>query len=50
MKHILVTGANGFVGQALTRRLLAEDACERLTLVDLTLDDPPRPGRMTAQA
>ncbi len=46
MKHILVTGANGFVGQALTRRLLADGACERLTLVDLTLDDAPDDPRV----
>ena len=39
--HILITGANGFIGSHLTRALLSEDAplpFTRLTLVDLALD------------
>ncbi|MBK6864638.1 MAG: NAD-dependent epimerase/dehydratase family protein [Ideonella sp.] len=40
--HVLVTGANGYIGRALARRLAAGGA-ERLSLLDLRLDDPP-PG------
>lgn len=43
--HLLVTGANGFIGKALVRRLLADQAgLDRLTLLDLKLDrsDDPR--------
>jgi len=39
--HILITGANGFIGSHLTRALLADTsplAFTRLTLVDLSLD------------
>lgn len=44
--HILVTGANGFVGRALARRLaiearLGDAAIDRLSLMDLAFDDPP---------
>jgi D-erythronate 2-dehydrogenase len=37
--HLLVTGANGFIGKALVRRLLADwPGLDRLTAVDLHLD------------
>jgi nucleoside-diphosphate-sugar epimerase len=44
--HVLVTGANGFIGRALSRRLclqarLGGALFTRLTLLDLTLDDLP---------
>jgi len=37
--HLLMTGANGFIGRALVARLLADAACAftRLTLLDLNL-------------
>jgi len=37
--HLLITGANGFIGRALVARLLADGACAftRLTLLDLNL-------------
>jgi nucleoside-diphosphate-sugar epimerase len=45
--HVLITGANGFIGQALTRRLLNDAArpaglapIDRLTLVDLSFEGP----------
>ncbi len=47
--HLLITGANGFIGKALVRRLLAGGdarlpAVQRLTLLDVRLDpiDDPR--------
>jgi len=44
--HVLVTGANGFVGRALARQLAADARLghapiERLSLLDLAFDDPP---------
>ena len=44
--HVLITGANGFIGRALSRRLcrqarLGGKPITRLSLLDLTLDDPP---------
>jgi nucleoside-diphosphate-sugar epimerase len=44
--HVLVTGANGFVGRALARRLaanarLGHAPIERLSLLDLAFDAPP---------
>ena len=44
--HVLITGANGFVGRALSRRLAAERrlagaSIERLSLLDLAFDHPP---------
>ncbi|MFT4197874.1 MAG: NAD-dependent epimerase/dehydratase family protein [Pseudoxanthomonas sp.] len=39
--HLLVTGANGFIGRALVRRLLASwPALDTLTLLDLAVDAP----------
>jgi len=37
--HLLITGANGFIGRALVARLLAQEACvfTRLSLLDLKL-------------
>ena len=44
--HVLITGANGFVGRALARRLgvdarLGDVPLERLTLLDLAFDPAP---------
>lgn len=40
--HLVVTGANGFIGKALTRRVLS--ACDyRLTLLDLEFSGPENP-------
>lgn len=44
--HVLITGANGFIGKRLVRRLastgvLAKERISRLTLLDLRFDDPP---------
>ena len=44
--HVLITGANGFIGRALSRRLcrqarLGGKPITRLSLLDLTLNDPP---------
>ena len=42
MTHVVVTGANGFVGQVLTRQLLRSgldgQAVNHLSLVDLAFD------------
>ncbi len=44
MTHVVITGANGFVGQVLTRQLLrnglGDQAVSHLTLVDLAFDQP----------
>jgi len=40
MSHILITGANGFVGQGLVKRLLAQGG-HTLTLIDRSFDDAP---------
>ena len=41
--HVLVTGAGGFVGRALVRRLLADEpGLTRLTLLDQQLPDALR--------
>ncbi len=37
-RHLLVTGAGGFVGRALIERLLSHDPATSLTLVDLQFD------------
>jgi D-erythronate 2-dehydrogenase len=44
--HVLITGANGFIGRALARRLaiearLGNAAIDRLSLLDLAFDNPP---------
>ncbi|RYF77653.1 MAG: NAD-dependent epimerase/dehydratase family protein, partial [Comamonadaceae bacterium] len=47
MTRILITGAAGFVGQALVRRLCQPDAAlalEQLTVVDLALDAATLPA------
>ena len=49
--HILVTGANGFVGRALARRLCAEaslggEPIRRLSLLDLAFDGSPEDSRV----
>ncbi|MGA2190194.1 MAG: NAD-dependent epimerase/dehydratase family protein [Steroidobacteraceae bacterium] len=49
--NLLITGANGFIGRALTRRLLGHSALlpaglgplDRLTLMDLSVEDPGLP-------
>ncbi|HSV45656.1 MAG TPA: NAD-dependent epimerase/dehydratase family protein [Ramlibacter sp.] len=50
MSHAIVTGAQGFVGQALVKRLLAQGLngrrLDRLTLMDLTFDAPCADGRV----
>ena len=50
MTHIVITGANGFIGQALTTQLLQHGldghAIERLTLMDLSFDQPHRDPRV----
>lgn len=49
---VLVTGAGGFIGQALVRRLLAEGVgasrVDRLVACDLSLDGLPGDSRITA--
>jgi nucleoside-diphosphate-sugar epimerase len=45
MSHILVTGADGFVGRALVRRLLAQ-ADHTLTLIDHSFDSGPAAGNV----
>jgi nucleoside-diphosphate-sugar epimerase len=45
MTHVLVTGADGYVGRALSRALAQRRGAGTLTLLDLRLDDAPRgPG------
>lgn len=50
MTHILVTGAQGFVGRTLVKRLLEQGlggrAVEQLTLMDLRFDEPPADPRV----
>lgn len=44
--HVLITGAAGFVGSALARKLLAEahESGASVTLLDITLDQPSQSG------
>lgn len=50
MKHVLITGANGYIGQALARaaaKLLAANEIQSLTLTDLAFEEqgyPHLPG------
>ncbi|AXL50299.1 epimerase [Paraburkholderia caffeinilytica] len=50
MTHVVVTGAQGFVGQVLVRRLLSEGLggkpVSRLTLMDVGFDAPPADSRV----
>ena len=54
MTHVVVTGAQGFVGQALVRRLLADglngEPVGRLTLMDLSFDAPHADARVAQVA
>ena len=43
---ILVTGAGGFIGRALVRRLLSRQPDAKLTLVDIALGDAPANARI----
>ena len=43
--HVLITGAAGFLGQRLARRLLKNSEIKHLTLADLTLPPFPNPTR-----
>ncbi|MGB3789266.1 MAG: D-erythronate dehydrogenase [Phormidesmis sp.] len=45
--HVLITGAAGFLGQRLARRLLENPELKRLTLTDLT--PPPSPDNTSSQ-
>jgi nucleoside-diphosphate-sugar epimerase len=45
--NILITGANGFVGRVLVRKLLTTNQLARLCLVDVAFDQPPQDGRVT---
>lgn len=51
MSHVVVTGAQGFVGRALVKRLLAEGlgarAVSKLTLLDIAFDTPHADARVT---
>ncbi|WP_321813524.1 MULTISPECIES: NAD-dependent epimerase/dehydratase family protein [unclassified Paraburkholderia] len=54
MSHIVVTGAQGFVGRALVKRLLAEGlgarAVSKLTLLDIAFDAPHADSRVVQLA
>ena len=49
--HVIITGANGFIGKALTKRLLGDDPrrpaapklADHLTLLDLKFESPAAP-------
>ncbi|WP_321889038.1 NAD-dependent epimerase/dehydratase family protein [Paraburkholderia bannensis] len=51
MSHVVVTGAQGFVGRALVKRLLADGlgarAVSKLTLLDIAFDAPHADARVT---
>src|SRR6516225_9907300 len=50
MSHVVVTGAQGFVGRALVKRLLADGlggaAVSKLTLLDIGFDGAPADARV----
>ena len=48
--RVIVTGANGFIGQALVRRLLALTALRSLRGLDLRFDAPGTDARLTQVA
>lgn len=48
--RILVTGANGFVGRALLRRLLRDGGNSRVVASDLVLDELPADARLVPVA
>lgn len=54
MTHVVVTGANGFVGEALVERLLADgiggQSVKRLTVMDLAFSSRPADPRVTQVA
>ncbi|MDE1143858.1 NAD-dependent epimerase/dehydratase family protein [Paraburkholderia tropica] len=54
MSHVVVTGAQGFVGRALVKRLLADGlgarAVSTLTLLDIAFDAPHADARVTQLA
>ncbi|WP_321951474.1 NAD-dependent epimerase/dehydratase family protein [Paraburkholderia bannensis] len=51
MSHVVVTGAQGFVGRALVKRLLSDGlgarAVSKLTLLDIAFDAPHADARVT---
>lgn len=54
MSHVVVTGAQGFVGRALVKRLLADGlgarVVSKLTLLDIAFDAPHADARVTQLA
>jgi nucleoside-diphosphate-sugar epimerase len=48
IRHVVITGAGGFVGQRLAARLLSDSAYEdaRFTLTDLSIAQPPKSAKV----